>query len=177
MTKAEQTRLTAWRLRVLRQASESPRSVARTCRHFGLSRQAFYRWKRRYEADGVVGLCDRPPTTAPLAAGHPTRGGEQDSLFAATLPFRARQDRRLSRAVSPGLGGTLVGAPRSGPPRDEPDTTSPSVVKVDRPPHPGWFRSPPPAAATPNIAAQTASTPPRSGRIQSQRRSDLGHRR
>jgi transposase InsO family protein len=62
MTKAEQSRLTAWRLRVLREANESPRSVARTCRHFGLSRQAFYKWKRRYEAHGAAGLCDRPTT-------------------------------------------------------------------------------------------------------------------
>jgi len=69
MTRAEQIRVTAWRLRILQHASASPRSVARTCRHFGLSRQAFYRWKRRYEADGVLGLCDRPrrPHRSPRA--------------------------------------------------------------------------------------------------------------
>lgn len=62
MSKAEQSRLTAWRLRLLRRASEAPRNVARTCRHFGLSRRAFYKWKRRYEAYGAAGLCDRPRT-------------------------------------------------------------------------------------------------------------------
>ena len=62
MTKAEQTRLTAWRLKVLRRAGESARNVARTCRHFGISRQAFYKWKRRYQQHGDAGLCDRPRT-------------------------------------------------------------------------------------------------------------------
>jgi len=34
-------------------------SRVRTCRHFGISRQAFYRWKRRYKAHGEAGLWDR----------------------------------------------------------------------------------------------------------------------
>jgi transposase-like protein len=34
------------------QASEGSRNVARTCRHVGISRQAFYGWKRRHEAHG-----------------------------------------------------------------------------------------------------------------------------
>jgi transposase-like protein len=47
---------------VLQQAGEGPRNVAGTCRHFGISRQAFYRSKRRYEAHGEAGLWDRPRT-------------------------------------------------------------------------------------------------------------------
>lgn len=62
MTKTEQARLTSWRLKVLQRAATSSRSVARTCRHFGISRQAFYKWKRRYAAHGEAGLCDRPRT-------------------------------------------------------------------------------------------------------------------
>jgi hypothetical protein len=46
MTKAEQTRLTAWRLRVLQQAADDG-NVARVCRWFGISRKSFYKWKRR----------------------------------------------------------------------------------------------------------------------------------
>jgi hypothetical protein len=38
MNKNEQNRVVAWRLKLLRQASDMPRSVAQTCRHFGLSR-------------------------------------------------------------------------------------------------------------------------------------------
>jgi len=62
MTKAEQARVLAWRLKILRWAAEEPRQVARTCRHFGISRTAFYRWKRRFEERGEAGLADRPRT-------------------------------------------------------------------------------------------------------------------
>ena len=62
MTKAERARRLAWRFKVLQQAAEGSRNIARTCRHFGISRQAFYRWKRRFAADGETGLADRPST-------------------------------------------------------------------------------------------------------------------
>ena len=62
MTKAEQTRLVAWRLKILNWAQDEPRQVSRTCRHFGISRTAFYKWKKRYEAFGEAGLADRPRT-------------------------------------------------------------------------------------------------------------------
>ena len=38
MTKNEQNRVLAWRLKLLREASSTSRSVARTCRRFGISR-------------------------------------------------------------------------------------------------------------------------------------------
>jgi transposase-like protein len=44
MTKNEQNRVVAWRLRIIREANELPRGVAQTCRHFGLSRKTFYKW-------------------------------------------------------------------------------------------------------------------------------------
>jgi transposase len=62
MTKAEQTRRIAWRLKMLRMASADTRNVARTCRYFGISRTAFYKWKQRFAAHGEAGLCDRPKT-------------------------------------------------------------------------------------------------------------------
>ena len=62
MTKAQQTRVIAWRLKVLEAAREHPRGVSQACRHFGLSRPTFYKWKRRYEAHGLAGLADRPTT-------------------------------------------------------------------------------------------------------------------
>lgn len=61
MTKAEQARLTAWRLRVLRAAGNEG-NVARVCRRFGISRKSFYKWKRRHTDHGDAGLCDRPRT-------------------------------------------------------------------------------------------------------------------
>jgi transposase InsO family protein len=68
MTKAEQIRVTAWRLKLLRQAAACG-NVAQTCRHFGLSRRVFYKWKHRFEAHGEAALCDRPriPHRSPRA--------------------------------------------------------------------------------------------------------------
>ena len=62
MTEAEQIRLTTWRFKVLQRASERSRNVARTCHQFGISRKAFYKWKRRYQQYGEAGLGDRPRT-------------------------------------------------------------------------------------------------------------------
>ena len=43
--------------------------MARACRHFGISRKTFYKWKRRHDDDGDAGLCDRPraPHRSPRA--------------------------------------------------------------------------------------------------------------
>ena len=54
MTKTEQNRVLAWRLKVLREASATPRNVAQNCRHFGLSHKAFYKWKARSSGRGRV---------------------------------------------------------------------------------------------------------------------------
>lgn len=61
MRKSEQKRLVNWRSKMLQHASETARGVSQTCRHFGISRQTFYKWKRRYDEHGDAGLCDRPP--------------------------------------------------------------------------------------------------------------------
>jgi transposase-like protein len=65
MTKTEQNRIVAWRLKLLREASVMPRNVAQACRHFGLSRKTFYKWKARHRAHGEAGLLDRGPVRAP----------------------------------------------------------------------------------------------------------------
>ncbi len=70
MTKADQVRLTTWRFNVLQHAAAHPWSVARTCRHFGISRKLFYKWKRRFDEHGPVGLCDR--SRAPRRSPHAT---------------------------------------------------------------------------------------------------------
>jgi len=62
MTKDQQRRLTAWRWRLLAHAGESSRGIAQTCRHFGLSRKTFYKWKKRLAEHGAAGLCDRART-------------------------------------------------------------------------------------------------------------------
>jgi len=69
MTKEQQTRLRNWRLKVLLHEREVTQNIARTCRHFGVSRPWFYKWKARYEAYGEAGLCDRSraPRRSPRA--------------------------------------------------------------------------------------------------------------
>jgi transposase-like protein len=53
------------RLAVLRHAEEVGGSVAATCRYYGISRNVFYRWKRRYEDEGLEGLRDRSTAQQP----------------------------------------------------------------------------------------------------------------
>jgi transposase len=52
------------RLAVLQHAEEVSGNVAATCRYYGISRNVFYRRKRRYEDEGLDGLKDR--SSAPL---------------------------------------------------------------------------------------------------------------
>ena len=47
------------RLAILRHAEEVTGNVAMTCRYYGITRQSFYIWKRRYEELGIEGLVDR----------------------------------------------------------------------------------------------------------------------
>ncbi|MFL6098590.1 MAG: IS481 family transposase [Actinomycetales bacterium] len=59
------------RLAVLQHAEEVTGNVSMTCRYFGISRQVFYTWRRRYDELGVEGLrskSSRPhvsPNTTP----------------------------------------------------------------------------------------------------------------
>jgi transposase-like protein len=47
------------RIAILDHAEDVTGSVAATCCYVGISRQVFYRWKRRYEDDGLGGLRNR----------------------------------------------------------------------------------------------------------------------
>jgi transposase len=59
MTEAELERRARRRLAVLRHVEEVSGNVAATCRYYGISRQCYYGWLRRFEADGLDGLKDR----------------------------------------------------------------------------------------------------------------------
>ena len=59
MTDRELERRANRRLAVLRHVEEVSGIVAATCRYYGISRQCYYGWLRRYEADGLDGLKDR----------------------------------------------------------------------------------------------------------------------
>ncbi|MGV9901968.1 IS481 family transposase [Streptomyces sp. NPDC003388] len=70
MTERELARRARHRLAVLRHAEEVSGNVAATCRYYGISRQCFYTWRRRYEAECLDGLRDR--SSAPHHTPHAT---------------------------------------------------------------------------------------------------------
>ena len=88
MTKTEQNRVVAWRLKLLHEASVMPRNVAQACRHFGLSRNTFYKWKARHRVHGETGLLDRPrvPHRSPRATSREVVGGV-NYFFRSRLSF------------------------------------------------------------------------------------------
>jgi transposase len=57
------------RLAIIQHAEEVTGNVAMTCRYYGISRQVYYRWLRRYREQGVDGLRDlsRRPHNSPNA--------------------------------------------------------------------------------------------------------------
>jgi transposase len=59
MTEREQQRLVNHHLAVIRHAEEVTGNVAQTCRYFGITRQTFYVWLRRYQEMGLEGLRDK----------------------------------------------------------------------------------------------------------------------
>ena len=69
MTEKEQQRVIKRRLAIIQHVDEVTGNVAATCRYFGISRQCFYRWLRRYEEEGEEGLRARSsrPLTSPNA--------------------------------------------------------------------------------------------------------------
>ena len=69
MTEQQLLRMAKRRLAILRHAEEITGNVALTCRYYGISRQVFYKWRRRYDADGLDGLRDRShrPQVSPNA--------------------------------------------------------------------------------------------------------------
>lgn len=59
MTERELARGAARRLAIIRHAHEVSGNVARTCRYYGITRQSYYTWLRRYEEGGIEALRDR----------------------------------------------------------------------------------------------------------------------
>ncbi len=70
MNERERNKNAARRLAILRHAEEVTGNVALTCRYYGITRQAFYLWRRRYEAGGLEALRDR--SKRPRSCPHET---------------------------------------------------------------------------------------------------------
>jgi transposase InsO family protein len=71
MSEKEILRNQARRLGVIRHFEEVTKSISKTCRYFGISRAAFYRWRNRYQKYGDHGLRDR--SRRPLNSPRTTR--------------------------------------------------------------------------------------------------------
>jgi transposase InsO family protein len=59
MSEKEILRNQARRLGVIRHSEEAIKNISKTCRYFGVSRAAFYRWRNRYQKYGAHGLRNR----------------------------------------------------------------------------------------------------------------------
>src|SRR6266699_682305 len=108
-------------------------NVAHTCRHFGISRQTFYRWQRRYDPYDLTSLEER--SHRPLQCRQPTWAFPlEEKVLGLRLQFpRWGKDklavllRRQKLAISVSMvgriltrlkqQGRLVEPPRSGVPR------------------------------------------------------------
>jgi transposase len=71
VTEQELSRRARRRLAIIRHAQEVTGNVALTCRYSGISRQIYYQWYRRYQAEGLDGLRDR--SKQPLVSPRATR--------------------------------------------------------------------------------------------------------
>ena len=76
MTERELERRAQRRLAVLRHVEEVSGNVAATCRYYGISRQCYYNWLRRCEAESM-----RPPGRG----GAPAFDGSQPSRAAGAV--------------------------------------------------------------------------------------------
>ncbi len=97
------------------------RNVARTCRHFGISRQTFYRWRRRYDPQNLATLeprSHRPhrrrqPTWSPALAGRVLALRQQFPRWGKDklVVLLAREQRQVSTSM---VGRILTQMKRQG---------------------------------------------------------------
>jgi transposase len=101
------------RLAVLRHVEEVSCNVAATCRYYGISRQCYYGWLRRFEADGLDGLKDR--SSRPYHSPRLTQAEVIEKIVWLRKHdhFEPGQDRDVSRPANttsrsapPGCGGS-----------------------------------------------------------------------
>ena len=91
MDEREQQRKIRHRLAVLRHAEEVTGSVSATCRYYGITRQCFYKWRRRYEDEGEAGY-ETGPRHRFIARTrrHPRSSGRSSTSASTTTSGRSR---------------------------------------------------------------------------------------
>jgi putative transposase len=83
----------------------SPQPKRTTIAELGLSRSTFYRWQRRYRAQGEVGLVDRKPE--PGAVWNRLRPAEQTAILETALQQPDLSPRELAFQVTDHAGFTV----------------------------------------------------------------------
>jgi hypothetical protein len=89
MTDRELDKRAAHHLAVICHAQEVTGNVSRTCRYCGITRQAYYKWRRRCEAGRDHRFARRLVESLHEPAGDQRRCGRQGRLPAPDLPLRA----------------------------------------------------------------------------------------
>ena len=142
------------RLAVLRHAEEVSENAAATCRYFGISRNIFYRWKRRWEDEGLDGLKDR--SSAPLHCPTITHPEVVEKIIHLRQHYHLGtvKDRDVPASLSRRGERSLDGLPHPQTPRDEPAARVPAL------------QTPPEAV---EALRETASGPPAADRRQVRR--------
>jgi len=74
------------RLLLVRRVRQDGRPAAHVARELGISRQCAYRWVRRYDAEGLAGLADRP--SRPHRMPRRTPAAAEDAVVAARRRLR-----------------------------------------------------------------------------------------
>lgn len=103
---------------MLRHAEEVSGKVAATCRYYGISRKVFYRWKRRYEDEGLEGLKDRSsrPVTSPTVGPAPARPAAPGLSGRRTRPRLVTAPRKSIWRTGPARRATTATAARAKKP-------------------------------------------------------------
>jgi len=90
------------KLEIVTLVNRSPVSKRETLLELGMARSTFYRWQRRYRAQGEVGLVDRRPE--PGSVWNRLRPSEQESILTEALRQPEWSPRELAFHVSDHAG-------------------------------------------------------------------------
>ena len=136
MTDRELDRRAAHRLAVIRHAQEVTGNVSKTCRHYGITRQSYYKWLRRF-SEVAATVCGPVIEAAPEPLSRPDaalilRRAAEDGVVAFLGRARYERTRRgLAHAMATVPAGVQTARARSRSPR--PRSASSSACQLGHP--------------------------------------------
>ena len=130
----------ARRLAIIRHAREVTGNAAMTCRYYGISRQVFYTWYRRYETEDLAGLRDR--SRRPQYCPHETPAEVVAKIIYLRQNYHSARRRSpctssattMCRSASPGCGASSSGWTSAAcPPRSATNGTTRKWKRYEKP--------------------------------------------